>query len=289
MSQLRKVIDKENPKIIVLTGGLLAGFSEIITTYPLDTVKTNLQIYPEKYKNTYDCFKKIITKNGIRPLFNGMSASLVQVGGKAAIRFTIYDQINLILNKNNKKSNLNNLISGMLAGTVESILWTAPTERIKILQQKNTKKTIKTITVLNKILNEKGILNLYQGTVPTILKQSTSVGARFWMYSYLKQKLVKENETISVTKTMLIGGISGSFSAAINQPFDVIKSNIQCNKEKISIIKAIKLINKKSGLLGFFNGLNARILRVGIAQAVTFAVYETYVSNMKHIYFKNEK
>ena len=280
MSQLIKVLHEElHPKFVILTGGLLAGFSEIMTTYPLDTIKTHLQIYPNKYKNTLDCGKKIITNHGIRPLFNGMSASLVQVGGKAAIRFTIYDHIKSILNKYHK-SNLNNLFSGMLAGSVEALLWTAPTERIKILQQKNPNQIIPTTTVIKNVIKNKGVLGLYQGTVPTILKQSTSVGSRFWMYSFLKDKLVKNNQSISISKTMLIGALSGSFSAAINQPFDVIKSIIQANEKKKGIIETGKMVIKNNGISGLFSGLNARILRVGIAQAITFSVYETYVSNM---------
>ena len=54
--------------------------------------------------------------------------------------------------------------------------------------------------------------------MPTILKRCTSVGARFWMYEILKARCVK-NEQIGMIKTM-IGGFAGSFSAAINQPFD---------------------------------------------------------------------
>ena len=36
-----------------------------------------------------------------------------------------------------------------------------------------------------------------------------------------------------------------------------------------------------------FKGFNARILRVGIAQAVTFIVYENYVSYMRNIIKNN--
>ncbi len=32
-----------------------------------------------------------------------------------------------------------NLLSGVLAGAVEAVLWTAPTERLKVLQQKNVR------------------------------------------------------------------------------------------------------------------------------------------------------
>ena len=94
MSQLRKVLHEDNcPKSIVMSGGIIAGFSEIITTYPLDTIKTHLQIYPNKYRNLFYCGKYLISNHGIRSLYNGVFASLSQVGGKSAIRFTVYDCI----------------------------------------------------------------------------------------------------------------------------------------------------------------------------------------------------
>lgn len=283
MSQLRKVLDENKyPKFIILSGGLIAGFSEIITTYPLDTIKTNIQVYPKKYKNSIHCFKEIYTNYGIRPFFNGMSASLAQVGGKAAIRFSIYDLIFNKLKFYNGNSNMNSLYSGIIAGSFEALVWTAPTERIKILQQKKTK-IIPTSLVLRNQVKKNGFFSLYIGTFPTILKQSTSVGSRFWLYSILKNKFVKDDSTIFTT--ILIGGISGSFSAAINQPFDVIKSVIQSkDNKKMGFIETTKIIINNHGITGLFKGLNARILRVGIAQAVTFSVYETYVSYMKKYY-----
>jgi len=282
MSQLRKVLNEEHtPKYIVLSGGLLAGISEIITTYPLDTIKTHLQIYPNKYRNSIHCGKHIILNYGPRPLFNGVSASLAQVGGKAAIRFTTYDMIRTSLSKKNPNSNFNSLFSGMMAGTIESIIWTAPTERIKIIQQKNPYKTSSILTTIKDIVDKGGFINLYQGTIPTILKQSTSVGSRFWLYEVLKSSLINHNESIGIFKTIIIGGIAGGFSAAINQPFDVIKSNIQArNKKSYGMYKTGKLIIQNCGVSGLFRGLNTRILRVGIAQAVTFTIYETYVSVM---------
>ena len=49
MSQLRKTLhENKHPKYVILTGGLLAGISEILFTYPLDTIKTHQQIYPER-------------------------------------------------------------------------------------------------------------------------------------------------------------------------------------------------------------------------------------------------
>ena len=66
MSQLRKTIDNNiYPKQAILIGGLLGGISEILVTYPLDTIKTNMQIYPNKYKSIFDCGRQVIKKNGV--------------------------------------------------------------------------------------------------------------------------------------------------------------------------------------------------------------------------------
>jgi len=213
-----------------------------------------------------------------------MSTSLAQVGGKAAIRFTVYDYIRLSLSKNNPTSNFNSLISGMIAGAIESVIWTAPTERIKILQQKTPERNLPIRQIIKDIIQKNGINNLYQGAIPTIIKQSTSVGVRFWMYEILKSRFKKKDESIGIIKTMFIGGFAGSFSAALNQPFDTIKTIIQANENKnIGVYKTGKNIIIKYGVFGLFRGLNVRVLRVGIAQAVTFAVYETYVSNINKL------
>ena len=102
MSQLRKTIyEKQHPSHIILLGGLLGGISEILTTYPLDTIKTHLQIHPFKYNGIFHCGNQLVYNYGVSSLYKGMNASLNQVGGKAIIRFTIYDFINNHLKDNN--------------------------------------------------------------------------------------------------------------------------------------------------------------------------------------------
>lgn len=278
MSQLRKTIyEKQHPSHIILLGGLLGGISEILTTYPLDTIKTHLQIHPFKYNGIFHCGNQLVHNYGITSLYKGMNASLAQVGGKAAIRFTIYDFINNYLKDNNGHvSNSKKLVSGLLAGTIESVIWTAPTERIKILQQKNSSYKLTTY----KIINNYGFKSLYVGTIPTIIKQSTSVGCRFWLYNVLKDKFIDSDNKISSIKTLGIGFLAGSFSTVLNHPFDVIKSNIQStqNNNNISMFKCAKNIVNNHGILSLFNGLNARFIRTGIAQGVTFFVYENFIS-----------
>ena len=101
MSQLRKTLDNKNPSELVLVAGAIAGSAEVITTYPLDTIKTHMQIH--KNGNSFRTGMNIIKKSGIQGLYYGVIPSLAQVAGKASLRFTLYEKIkNSLKNKNGK-------------------------------------------------------------------------------------------------------------------------------------------------------------------------------------------
>ena len=283
MSQMRKTLhEKKYPPQAIVIGGMLGGISEIVVTYPLDTIKTHLQIYPNRYRGILHCGSSIIYNNGLRGLYYGVYASLFQVASKASLRFTIYDYLKNKLHEGGINGNSKNFIAGVSAGTIESILWTAPTERIKILQQKTATNSLKyksSYYIIKDLYYNQGLRGLFIGTSPTIMKQSLSIGSRFWCYEKLKNYFMDANNHVNPLTTIFIGGIAGGISTLINHPIDVIKSYIQANESsKEGIISCGKKIIKKNGYLGLMKGLNARFTRVVIAQGVTFAVYESYIS-----------
>ena len=44
---------------------------------PLDTIKTKLQTFPNRYKNFFDCGKQILQQDGMRGLYAGTLPSLL--------------------------------------------------------------------------------------------------------------------------------------------------------------------------------------------------------------------
>jgi len=64
--------------------------------YPIDLVKTRLQnqrtsgiIGELMYKNSMDCFKKVIRHEGILGLYRGLAPQLVGVAPEKAIKLTV--------------------------------------------------------------------------------------------------------------------------------------------------------------------------------------------------------
>ena len=279
MSQLRKTIDKESPPFLVLGAGLIAGTAEVIITYPLDTIKTHMQI--NSNTNLFNTTRNIVNKSGLSGLYYGVIPSITQVACKASIRFTLYEQIrNRLKNGNGGITNSKNLISGLISGAIEAIIWTSPTERIKILQQNSTE-YIPTSNIIRNIIKNDGIIGLYKGTIPTIYKQSLSVGSRFWLYNLIKDYFENDGKKINSYQTLFIGFIAGGLSTTFNHPFDVVKSRIQSNKNQGGTFSIINDIYQKNGIKGLFSGLTPRFYRVGLAQGITFLIYESIVSFYK--------
>lgn len=276
MSQLRKTIDTESPPSLVLTAGLVAGTTEVLLTYPLDTIKTHMQI--KSNITMFNTFRNIVHNSGYFALYYGVTPSIAQVSGKASIRFTLYEQVrNKLKDNNGFISNSKNLVAGLLSGAVEAIIWTSPTERIKILQQ-NAKKYIPTSNIIRNVIKTDGILGLYKGTVATIYKQSLSVGSRFWLYNIIKDMFQKDGKKINSYQTLFTGAIAGGLSTTFNHPFDVVKSHIQSNKNNGGIFTIMCHIYQNDGFKGLFSGLSPRFYRVALAQSITFLIYESIIS-----------
>ena len=79
------------------------------------------------------------------------------------------------------------MICGMGAGLGEALLWTAPTERLKVLRQSTAGTgTGGASSSVRSILAEQGIGGLYVGAVPTAMRQASSTAVRFAVLDYLR-------------------------------------------------------------------------------------------------------
>eukprot|EP00301_Raphidiophrys_heterophryoidea_P002153 c11005_g1_i2.p1 GENE.c11005_g1_i2~~c11005_g1_i2.p1 ORF type:complete len:207 (+),score=28.91 c11005_g1_i2:290-910(+) len=201
------------------------------------------------------------------------------------LRFTVFDQIrNRLREPDGSVSPTANLVAGTLSGAAEAVVWTTPTERIKVLQQDQAVLggvSRSTWAEVNHLVQRQGISGLFVGTFPTILKQSASVGMRFWLYGIMKDRLAA-GDNPKVWHTVVTGGIVGGVSTVLNHPFDVIKSRMQAETTTPSRYKGtfsgLALIAREDGLAATMKGLTPRFTRVALAQAITFTVYEACLS-----------
>ena len=86
--------DKELKKSPLVNGiaGAFAGAASVLVTMPQDTIKTRMQGEEAKklYKNTLDCAKQIIKKDGVLFFYAGTWPRLIRVSLDVGITFFIY-------------------------------------------------------------------------------------------------------------------------------------------------------------------------------------------------------
>eukprot|EP00884_Botryococcus_braunii_P022326 jgi/Botrbrau1/8778/Bobra.0330s0010.3 len=84
---------------LMLAGGA-AGTSFWLATYPLDVIKSGIQVdsYTNpKYRGTWDCTKKMYASEGIRGFWRGFGPCLVRSFPANAVCFMVYEQTKKVL------------------------------------------------------------------------------------------------------------------------------------------------------------------------------------------------
>lgn len=73
----------------MLMAGGLSGTVSWILTYPLDVVKTRLQVDPGKYSSFADCLRKSVQSEGLVCLTRGLTPTLIRAFPTNAVTFTV--------------------------------------------------------------------------------------------------------------------------------------------------------------------------------------------------------
>ena len=92
------------------TLGSVAGAAGAFVVYPIDLVKTRMQnqrsgvtVQEFMYRNSFDCFRKVITREGVLGLYRGLLPQLVGVCPEKAIKLTVNDFVRgKLSNQNNE-------------------------------------------------------------------------------------------------------------------------------------------------------------------------------------------
>lgn len=79
-------------------GAVAGGFGASVV-YPIDLVKTRMQnqrssiVGQLMYKNSLDCFKKVVKNEGFKGLYSGLGPQLIGVAPEKAIKLTVNDLV----------------------------------------------------------------------------------------------------------------------------------------------------------------------------------------------------
>ncbi|KAK9870309.1 hypothetical protein WA026_006395 [Henosepilachna vigintioctopunctata] len=279
---------------IQIGSGGSAGFVEVCIMYPLDVVKTRLQLQnknmsrtdPHFYNGVIDCIVKMCRTEGPTSLWKGILPPILVETPKRAVKFFTFEQYKqFFLFGNTSSTPVTYSLAGLAAGVTEGVLVT-PFEVVKVALQANKskmKEVPSTLVVAREILHDGGIgkNGLFKGLVATAYRNGLFNMVYFGFYHSVKEYFSSyENQKAEFLRKLAIGFISGTLASCVNIPFDVAKSRIQGPQPEMGRIKyrttfgSIMTIYKEEGYVALYKGLLPKILRLGPGGAIMLVVYE---------------
>ena len=258
---------------------MVAGGVETIVVWPMEVIKTQLQLSskanPLPYSGMLSGLSWTVKNNGFTGLYRGLAPTLVGSIPKAGIRFGLNAEIKgRLKDKDGKLTPGKNFVAGLGAGVSEALIIVAPVETVKtkcIDLDKSFMDTFK------HILKNEGMSGVYQGAGATALKQGSNQGLRFMFFNEYKSWVTDGGQRAPTPLQNLLGGMSaGCFSTLGNNPFDVVKTRMQGTKASIysSTMDCFVQIAKYEGIGAFYAGVLPRLSRVVPGQGVIFMSFE---------------
>ena len=100
---------------------------------------------------------------------------------------------------------------------------------------------------------------------------------------YLSAKRRRQPKSLSALDAAICGGIAGSFSAAITNPLDRIKTLMMTDTTNAyggSVVACASKILKDDGITGLFAGVVPRVVYIAPSVCIFFVAYEVVQQKM---------
>ncbi|KAK3720585.1 ADP/ATP carrier protein [Vermiconidia calcicola] len=277
------------------TGAVIAN----ALVYPLDIVKTRLQVQVKKhhtdehdsthekhYEGTMHAIMSIIEDEGIHGLYSGIGGSLLGVASTNFAYFYWYSTVRtLYLSKIQKSdkfpSTAVELSLGAVAGALAQ-LFTIPIAVVTTRQQTQKPGERKGIFATGKevVDGEDGVTGLWRGlkaSLVLVVNPAITYGA----YQRLREVLYPTRTTLRAHEAFLLGALSKMMATIATQPLIVAKVGLQSRppparqgKPFKSFLEVMEYIVQREGPLGLFKGIGPQILKGLIVQGLLMMTKE---------------
>ncbi|KAG7813145.1 hypothetical protein KL921_000691 [Ogataea angusta] len=290
------------PFVYQFLAGAIAGVSEILVMYPLDVVKTRIQLQvgtggKGEYTGIIDCLTKIVKNEGPSRLYRGITAPILMEAPKRATKFAANDEWGKVYKRAFGVSQMTQplaILTGATAGATESFV-VVPFELVKIRLQDKTSKYNGMGDVVRQIIKKEGVLALYNGLEATMWRHIVWNAGYFGVIFQVRSLLPEaKNPTQQTTNDLISGAIGGTVGTLLNTPFDVVKSRIQNTPIVEGVVRkynwtlpSLALVMKEEGFSALYKGFLPKVLRLGPGGGILLVVFTQTMDFFRGFYYKD--
>lgn len=262
-----KTIDMKFPIAVnMIIGGLAGCFAESLTI-PLDTAKVRQQVdgekaakgAPRKYLGSYNTLRLVAKEEGIIAWYRGLSAGLLRQCVFATLRLGMYDPTKEFIERKfnlDQKSLGNNILAALFTGGF-AISIASPTDRFKVIFQKNPGAFPNLRTAILTISKNDGVKGLWRGVEANIVRNSIINAAELATYDQMK-KLILGSKIFddNIYCHFFASLVTGFTASLVGNPVDVVKTRIMGDTKKLyhGTINCFTTTLKNEGPWAFYKG-----------------------------------
>lgn len=188
------------------------------------------RLHMPRFSGTRDAFFKIAQLEGVSSWWKGLSPTLLMAVPATIIYYSGYDQLKVLFGfEEGQQSFVAPAMAGTLARTA-AVSATCPLELIRTKVQSRQGYDYKELlTVIRSAIQQNGILSLWRGLAPMLLRD-VPFSMIYWVsYEQAKLRLTEFSPKYKTFVPFLAGWISGTVAAVITNPLDVVKTHMQVN------------------------------------------------------------
>ncbi|KAI0704291.1 mitochondrial carrier [Cytidiella melzeri] len=281
---------------VSMMAGALAGITEHAVMFPVDSIKTRMQVFATSpaavYTGIGNAFTRISSTEGMRALWRGVSSVIMGAGPAHAVHFGTYEAVKEFAGGNVDGAK-NQWIATSIAGasaTIASDALMNPFDVIKQRMQMHQSEFRSALTCARTVYQKEG-LNAFYISYPTTLTMTVPFTAvQFTVYEQLKT-LLNPSGVYSPSTHIVSGGLAGAVAGAVTTPLDVAKTLLQTrgNSQDMEIRHAkglkdaFRIIWTRDGVKGFARGLAPRVLTFMPSNALCWLSYEFFKAAIRDV------
>ncbi len=267
-------------------GGLLCcGLTHTAVT-PVDVVKCNMQIAPQKYSSISGGFGLVVKEEGVAGLFRGWAPTFFGYCIQGACKYGFYEYFkkqytDYVGPQNAVKYKTLIYLAGSASAEVIADVGLCPFEAVKVRVQTQPGFAKGLSDGMPKLIASDGYGGLYKGLVPlwgrqipyTMMKFATFESTVEALYKYAVP--IPKEECTNVTQlgiSFVAGYLAGIACAIISHPADNLVSFLN-NAKGATVAQAVE----QMGIPALFTrGLPLRIVMIGTLTGAQWGIYDSF-------------
>nr|GMD28166.1 mitoferrin-like [Ipomoea batatas]GMD29225.1 mitoferrin-like [Ipomoea batatas] len=270
-----------------MVAGSIAGMVEHMAMFPVDTVKTQMQAVgfcPIKSVGIRHAVQSILKSEGFAGFYRGIGAMALGAGPAHAVYFSVYELCKETFSGGNPNNSAAHAASGVCATVASDAVFT-PMDMVKQRLQLSSSPYKGVFDCVRRVLKEEGFKTFYASYKTTVLMNAPYTAVHFATYEGAKRGLMEISPENARDERLIVhataGAAAGGFAALFTTPFDVVKTQLQCQGvcgcerfKNGSIKDVLQTIVKKDGYRGLMRGWMPRMLFHAPAAAICWSTYE---------------